>query len=1244
MKTKLSLSGLTRQPLILFSFLLLAFTSCQLFENDVADFMEKYTETAAIEEYKVNVKTYKDASGQLCIASDEDTEFMLYMRNPKKFTLQPSVAFNQLDSGFDRSEVAIRQLDFATVKLDIPQKFLIPVDEGKNISATINLHEPMSGRDFDRYTISLSCNTKPPLILNPTILNHNNQNFVVAFDMPNEEEVAIRHKDLAFVEINGVSYPVEVTTSLPDVPDPETPDVRVAHYTFTDSHFHRTYDSSYIAIGGKTFEHNANNSVYFETDDVFFAGDKEYTIVLKDKAGLTSEVKASTMVSKLNKPVIKDQNGYPIAEGGIAAVPYDEDTEKGVITIEPPTADHLGNPVSGTTVHYRVYEATGSGLIYTSGTTTTAKTIELPQNTYRVEAYATLTNYENSATNTVKFRFMNNVLFVRACQNFPNDFDGRNRSGADGSEAAPYTTIQEALDDINNTIDRPEKASTFTILVEGDFTSQTVNMQSTSDNWGEITLSGDYWTDELIIKKNPRPVNPSGTTKLKSITLEDTLNPNFGVTIGDVTITNADGNGITMESENTLIIDGATITGCDSTGIEASPLSGTGGTVTVKSGTISYNNLGISGTNCVLNVQGGIISNNTAHGLCYGCDSGVTCTISGGTITQNGYNEGNNPEPAVCIDSGTCTITGGSITNNYGSGITACYGSTIYLYGGSVTENHRGGISLDSTDSIHVKNNPYVQSNTTGATPVTSNVNLLEDKTITIDGPFTAGARIGVTTHTNNEPDDIGDVYTFANGYVNSGSPSQYFTSDRGFSIVGGSGGAVSIAKSGSSGGQYLATDYNFEFAASNSLVVPNQTKAMTITPTVTRTEPSGPAATIDYSSIASDVTWSVLVKNGGTQVASFTSNSFTFPAVPEGSYKVIVIATYLGQPHSAEFDVMAKVTPENAVDYINSLTGYGTYSVVLDGPITADNIAAINTAIKNKYTESYLTSVSLDLSGVTGLTSLANNAFSNNMGLRDIILPDSITSIGQNCFDGASNANIVNLPASLTTIGDYAFDGPKIEEAIIPDGVTSIGRYAFSTISLVRVVLPSGITELPEGVFYNTKLESINLPEGLTTIGHQALGTTRLTSVHLPSTLTSLDYHAFLGSNQLASVTVAEGNTTYKSIDGVLYQYNADSSLSLKWYPVAKPTTFVIPADQNITSIEGNAFYDPSKHPVTSITIPVSVTKFKNYAFEDCKNLATLNYAGTTAQWAAITKETNWKCATWQVTVIHCSDGDVTP
>lgn len=568
----------------LISSIILLFNSCQFFENDVADFMEKYTETAAIEEHKFKVETYKDSQEHLNISSFEDAGLDLFMRNPKKFNMTPSIVFNNLDSSISRDSVAIRQVDSNSLFISMPQEFLIPADEGKNITAEISLYEPMSGRTFEKYKIDLYCNSKPPVILNPTVINNAGSSFVIAFDMPNEEEVAIRHKDIAEIIIEGVSYPVEIST------EADSEGILHANYNFPDSHFSRHWNDSYIIINQKDFTEN-RNSVYFETGIPFEAMDKEFSLEVKDNAGLSSSVKASTSISKLLKPVIMDQGGSVISETGTAGIPYNEETQVGTITIIPPEQDHLGNSVSGSTVYYRIYEATGSGKIYTSGTTTEEKTIELPQNTYRTEAYAVLTNYENSSTTNVRFRFVNNIIYVKS--NFEN---------GDGSEAAPYATIAAAIEDINA---RPNKDTKYTLYLEGDIDE-------------DVTIAGPLNTDELVIQKNPKA---AAAPSIKSITVDSSLPSDFRLSLKSFNISGSAGAGLTQNSLITLPVENVTVSSNAGCGIVISR-----GAVTLKNSTVSANaNGGINvDSSANLNVSGAtVVQNNTIPGT----PSAVTANV-----------------------------------------------------------------------------------------------------------------------------------------------------------------------------------------------------------------------------------------------------------------------------------------------------------------------------------------------------------------------------------------------------------------------------------------------------------------------------------------------------------------------------------------------------------------------------------------------------------------------------------------
>lgn len=128
-------------------------------------------------------------------------------------------------------------------------------------------------------------------------------------------------------------------------------------------------------------------------------------------------------------------------------------------------------------------------------------------------------------------------------------------------------------------------------------------------------------------------------------------------------------------------------------------------------------------------------------------------------------------------------------------------------------------------------------------------------------------------------------------------------------------------------------------------------------------------------------------------------------------------------------------------------------------------------------------------------------------------------------------------------------------------------------------VVIPSSVTSIGEDAFFNcTGLTSVTFPSGITSIGDWAFyGCTGLTSVTIPDGVTTIGRYVFSRCSGLTSVTVPG----------------------------------------NVTSIESSAFSKCTG--LTSITIPASVTSIKLFAFDGCTALKNVYYAGTRAQWKAV-------------------------
>ncbi len=79
-------------------------------------------------------------------------------------------------------------------------------------------------------------------------------------------------------------------------------------------------------------------------------------------------------------------------------------------------------------------------------------------------------------------------------------------------------------------------------------------------------------------------------------------------------------------------------------------------------------------------------------------------------------------------------------------------------------------------------------------------------------------------------------------------------------------------------------------------------------------------------------------------------------------------------------------------------------------------------------------------------VTEIANNSFSMDYNIDEIIIPDSVTSIGSSAFSGCRSLTSVEISDSVESIGDYAFSGcTSLTTVTIGNSVTSIGSSAFS-------------------------------------------------------------------------------------------------------------------------------------------------------------------------------------------------------
>ena len=105
--------------------------------------------------------------------------------------------------------------------------------------------------------------------------------------------------------------------------------------------------------------------------------------------------------------------------------------------------------------------------------------------------------------------------------------------------------------------------------------------------------------------------------------------------------------------------------------------------------------------------------------------------------------------------------------------------------------------------------------------------------------------------------------------------------------------------------------------------------------------------------------------------------------------------------------------------------------------------------------------------------------------------------------------------------------------------------------------------------------------------------------SITISKNLTEFERNFFEDFPNLQEILIKGGNTHFKSIDGVLYDY----AVSTLIFCPSRKKHIEIPA--TVTTIGADAFRQCTE--LTEVKIPNSVTTIESFAFSGCKKLANL-------------------------------------
>ncbi|PID88187.1 MAG: hypothetical protein CSB06_01740 [Bacteroidia bacterium] len=217
-------------------------------------------------------------------------------------------------------------------------------------------------------------------------------------------------------------------------------------------------------------------------------------------------------------------------------------------------------------------------------------------------------------------------------------------------------------------------------------------------------------------------------------------------------------------------------------------------------------------------------------------------------------------------------------------------------------------------------------------------------------------------------------------------------------------------------------------------------------------------------------------------------------------------------------------------------------------------------------------------------VTQIAESGFTNCKLMTSVMIPNTVKTIGTSAFRFCTQITTINIPQNVKTIKQQTFE-------------------SCSALQTITIPSNSEITSIEANAFDGCEaLKNFTIPDKVESIGNFAfVNCTALENVTIPALVTSISNDIFSGCSSLAAINVTPSNSTYSSIDGVLFN-NAQTILIR--YPMGKIlTTYNVPASVKV--IENSAFKGSS---LPTINLGNAIETIGNLAFHNCEKLKSID------------------------------------
>ncbi len=242
-------------------------------------------------------------------------------------------------------------------------------------------------------------------------------------------------------------------------------------------------------------------------------------------------------------------------------------------------------------------------------------------------------------------------------------------------------------------------------------------------------------------------------------------------------------------------------------------------------------------------------------------------------------------------------------------------------------------------------------------------------------------------------------------------------------------------------------------------------------------------------------------------------------------------------------------------------------------------------------------------------VVSIQEEVFRYCQALKTLTIPKSINTIRNVCFDYCESLEEIKVDSDneyFCSVDGVLFDKGKDiliryplakadKEYVIPDSVSIMENNAFAYCKyLTAVTVSTNVGCVSHYAFLSCEaLKSVTLSEGVTGIGDYSFESCKaLEYLSIPESVKDIRETALRNCDALIAINVADDNTDYCSVDGVLF---SESMTELIKYPACKADEYYsIP--EGVTDILSYAFYNCKK--LNRVTIPFDIFCIEDYTF----------------------------------------------